>query len=417
MWTALSNGDGTFQPPRFVLADFGFEGGGWRVEKHPRLLADLTGTGRAAIVGFGDAGVYVALSNRDGTFEAPPRFVLANFGYEITVLAIVRSDREFQDSGIWRSSDRGRNWTRVHAFPPGAAGPPAAGQLVWAPGTGHIVLAAGSTALAVSRDGGATFQNAMPLVGGSFQMVNHVAVAATPPGTLNPPAVYAIVNSFVFVSFDGGFNWITRPGQRARQCRRRGEPAGRPGRKRDGRVAAFGPHGLRDRERTVPRRPSSGAGTTEASRPPTPCLVGACWFSLRRPRTSPIGRFATAATCSSLTTPPGRGDLLFFNPIRTNAYVGPLDPRDEDDWRELDRNHTVHVDLHGMWLSADFEASFEDGYPGHDPEPSGCSSDGGIFRSTRRRADLRAGLAQHQEPVVREHRRCGPAGTRGRRFP
>ena len=28
--------------------------GGWRVEKHPRLLADLTGDGRADIVGFGD---------------------------------------------------------------------------------------------------------------------------------------------------------------------------------------------------------------------------------------------------------------------------------------------------------------------------------------------------------------------------
>ena len=40
VWTALGNGDGTFQPPQFVIADFGFEAGGWRVEKHPRFLAD-----------------------------------------------------------------------------------------------------------------------------------------------------------------------------------------------------------------------------------------------------------------------------------------------------------------------------------------------------------------------------------------
>ena len=68
VWTALGNGDGTFKDPQFVLADLGFEAGGWRVDKHPRLLADLRGNGRSDIVAFGDAGVYVALSNGDGTF-------------------------------------------------------------------------------------------------------------------------------------------------------------------------------------------------------------------------------------------------------------------------------------------------------------------------------------------------------------
>jgi hypothetical protein len=82
VWTALGNGDGTFQNPNLVLAGFGYEAGGWRVEKHPRFLADLTGYGRAAdIVGFGDDGVWTALSNGDVTFQEP-RFVLPNFGYE-----------------------------------------------------------------------------------------------------------------------------------------------------------------------------------------------------------------------------------------------------------------------------------------------------------------------------------------------
>ena len=81
VWTALSNGDGTFQAPQFVLADLGFEAGGWRVDKHPRFLADITGDGRADIVGFGDAGVWTALSNGDGTFQAP-QFVLADLGFE-----------------------------------------------------------------------------------------------------------------------------------------------------------------------------------------------------------------------------------------------------------------------------------------------------------------------------------------------
>ena len=66
VWTALSNGDGTFQPARFVLSDFGVNNG-WRVDQHPRFLADLTGDGRADIVGFGDDGVWIALN----TFTTP----------------------------------------------------------------------------------------------------------------------------------------------------------------------------------------------------------------------------------------------------------------------------------------------------------------------------------------------------------
>jgi FG-GAP-like repeat len=57
VWVALNNGNGTFQAPSKVLNAFAYSAGSWRVEKHPRFLADLTGDGRADIVGFGDAGV------------------------------------------------------------------------------------------------------------------------------------------------------------------------------------------------------------------------------------------------------------------------------------------------------------------------------------------------------------------------
>ena len=77
---ALSNGNGTFQAPQRVVYDFGYDNG-WRVDKHPRFLADVTGDGRADIVGFGNAGVMVALSNGDGTFQTPPKS-LTYFSYE-----------------------------------------------------------------------------------------------------------------------------------------------------------------------------------------------------------------------------------------------------------------------------------------------------------------------------------------------
>ena len=71
VWVSRNNGNGTFQAPTLVVANFGYNAGGWRVEKHPRFLADLTGDGRADIVGFGNAGVWVSLNNGNGTFQAP----------------------------------------------------------------------------------------------------------------------------------------------------------------------------------------------------------------------------------------------------------------------------------------------------------------------------------------------------------
>ena len=53
--------------PRLVVGDFGYNAGGWRVNRHSRFLADLTGNGRADIVGFGNAGVWVSRNNGDGT--------------------------------------------------------------------------------------------------------------------------------------------------------------------------------------------------------------------------------------------------------------------------------------------------------------------------------------------------------------
>jgi hypothetical protein len=55
-------------PPRYdtnqpaiqlVVANFGYDAGGWRVERHLRLVADVTGEGRADIVGLANAGVWV----------------------------------------------------------------------------------------------------------------------------------------------------------------------------------------------------------------------------------------------------------------------------------------------------------------------------------------------------------------------
>ncbi len=78
VWTAVGHGNGTFDRANPVLPQFGVNQG-WRTEQHPRFVADVTGDGKADLVGFWNDGVWVAVSKGDGTFgEAKP--VLAEFG-------------------------------------------------------------------------------------------------------------------------------------------------------------------------------------------------------------------------------------------------------------------------------------------------------------------------------------------------
>ena len=162
VWVALSNGDGTFQAPVFEVADFGYSAGGWRVERHPRFLADLTGDGKADIVGFGDAGVWVALSNGDGTFQAPV-FEVADFGYSAggwnegrhpRFLADLTGDGKadivgFGDAGVWVALNNGDGTFQAPVFEVADFGYSAGGWRVerhprFAAGRGAIGASSGS---------------------------------------------------------------------------------------------------------------------------------------------------------------------------------------------------------------------------------------------------------------------------------
>jgi hypothetical protein len=112
VWTALSTGDGKFEPEKFVRANFGYDQG-WRNEKHTRLLADINNDNMADIVAFGDAGVWTALATGDGGF-ADEHFVRANFGYDqawrnekhVRLVGDINNDNmadivAFGDAGVW----------------------------------------------------------------------------------------------------------------------------------------------------------------------------------------------------------------------------------------------------------------------------------------------------------------------------
>ncbi|WP_330177534.1 FG-GAP-like repeat-containing protein [Streptomyces sp. NBC_01498] len=84
---ARGRGDGTFEPAKLVLNDFG-TAQRWTAKKHLRLLADVTGDGNPDIIGFGDEGVWVSHNNGDGRFEQA-QLVCRGFGYH-------------EDAGGWR---------------------------------------------------------------------------------------------------------------------------------------------------------------------------------------------------------------------------------------------------------------------------------------------------------------------------
>jgi len=80
VYASLNKGNGTFGPVNRVVDNFG-TAQGWKVDQHPRYIADLTGDKRGDIIGFGNAGVYVSYNNGNGTFQ-PAKFVLNNFGIQ-----------------------------------------------------------------------------------------------------------------------------------------------------------------------------------------------------------------------------------------------------------------------------------------------------------------------------------------------
>lgn len=73
VFLARSTGEG-FAGPELVLPGFSRDHGGWDARRTPRLVADVDDDGRADIVGFADAGVFVSLSTGEG-FGAPAPWV------------------------------------------------------------------------------------------------------------------------------------------------------------------------------------------------------------------------------------------------------------------------------------------------------------------------------------------------------
>ena len=80
VWVAYSQTNGTFTSPVLRVRDFG-TAQGWTNDRHVRTVADMDGDGREDLVGFGNAGVWVSYALTNGTFTAPVLKV-RDFGWD-----------------------------------------------------------------------------------------------------------------------------------------------------------------------------------------------------------------------------------------------------------------------------------------------------------------------------------------------
>ena len=59
VFVAMSLGNGSFRKPAKIVDNFAYNVGGWRMDKHVRTMADINGDGQGDIVGFGSSAVLV----------------------------------------------------------------------------------------------------------------------------------------------------------------------------------------------------------------------------------------------------------------------------------------------------------------------------------------------------------------------
>jgi FG-GAP-like repeat len=381
IWTAIGKGDGTFYDAQFVQANLGVQQG-WRVNRHPRLAAQL-GPSKVGIVGFGNAGVWSAVGDGNGGFPTS-NLVKLNFGFATIVLALTANDRAKNSRGLWRSTDWGNSWTQVHRFAPSAN----VGELQWAEGSDHLIYAAGGSSLAISADAGDTFKDVFPWGRNSGVSVNHVAVWQNEAADPFPAIIYALGDSKMSVSFDGGVHWTVDKGSLPQNI---GGATGQSGNFNSAHVMVISPRC--PLQVYVAQNGSSGAaaihrgdytrfpGTQKSSWAP---VILSTYLTLD-PATNNV---QDSGNVFLATTRRGCGDLLFYgaqrlshanDTSRASVWVGPIEPVKPSDWYRLAPGH---ADLHGFLLSPDFKAQLQDGLYQPGSGTLWMLGDGGIYRST-----------------------------------
>ncbi len=121
---------------------------------------------------------------------------------DLVLAATFRDGRAVSGIGVYRSANGGDSWSLAHQFTCGGTGGKQVGQIVFAPDNPDLLYAAGGCAVAISRNGGMTWENKTLPGGGS---VWHVEVAPQ-QGAIR--RIYATGDNRFWYSEDGGETWF-----------------------------------------------------------------------------------------------------------------------------------------------------------------------------------------------------------------
>jgi photosystem II stability/assembly factor-like uncharacterized protein len=277
---------------------------------------------------------------------------------DIVLAATGRDSRRPDPSGIYRSTDGARSWTRVYQFLSGSTVGTVASFAV-APDDPNLIFAGGQFAVGVSTDGGRTWSERVPQRS-SNQAVWYVVVG---PASAAGRHVYA-VGSHVWHSTDGGETWSEDPVDLSL-----GSPADGLG--QCSRSVCLHPTNplvlyLARQAGELWRGDYSGADGTG----------GAEWVRFPAPRIDYSGTTASGTDyVVAHRAPDGRLYHIFSD--RRTVHIADGVPDDESDWTRIDPD-PIHVDPHGIAATPDFRWASAGGGGGR----IAMVNDGGVNVST-----------------------------------
>jgi hypothetical protein len=258
---------------------------------------------------------------------------------DIVLAATGRDARKPAQSGIYRSTDGARTWTRVHQFVRGTGSSAQIGMVsrlaAASIGGGHALFAAGEFAIARSTDAGISWTESFP----EPDPTRNVAHVVAGPQDQPTKRVYA-VGSRVWYSVDGGVTWHLDPVALSLGLATDGAGA-------SSRALAIHPtrpnviyivHGdLTFWRGEYPAAPSTAPGTwTKIPAPPFNYPV--------------VTDSGGAFIIPHMTT---EGRLFFFACDRRTVHIAFGEPATMEGWTRVEDSH-CHVDPHGLALTPDF---------------------------------------------------------------
>ncbi len=236
-------------------------------------------------------------------------------------------------SGVYRSTNGGATWSRVHVFQNGATVGPAS-TLFIAPDNPQLIYAAGQFAVAISNNGGATWTETVPQANQNFWH------AASGPAEGGQRRLYAVGGAGVWYSSDAGAHWSASPS---------GPALGEPFNSNIGvsaQALAVNPLNpaviyILDGSRTLWKGDFTAFPSTNRGN----------WTQLPAIPRGP-GRTPSGATyVIAHATPSGQLILIAGDQERVNLSLG--EPADSNGWIWIDQTH--HSDPHGLAVTSNFD--------------------------------------------------------------